>query len=108
MGYPLHNSHKICRIYTSFQDVLTVKTWMDLLKGLRSYGGFKLRGSDYPRIFSAPSGETMHWTQKRFRGARTCSGSCITVPSLEELGFHPLSGKAKRSVFCLSVCSSRF
>jgi len=27
---------------------------LDLLKGLWSYGGFKLRGSRYPQIFSAP------------------------------------------------------
>ena len=27
---------------------------MDLLKGLRSYGCFKLTGSGFPKIFSAP------------------------------------------------------
>jgi len=38
----LSNFHEICRIYTSFYDALGVKIWMDLLKGLRSYGGCKL------------------------------------------------------------------
>jgi len=27
---------------------------LDSLKGLRSYGGFKLTGSGYPEIFCAP------------------------------------------------------
>jgi len=31
--YILHYFHKICRICTSLKDALTVKTWMDLLKG---------------------------------------------------------------------------
>ena len=56
-AYPLRDFHKICRVCTSFQDVLGVKTWLDLLKGLWSDGGFKLRplrGSGFPQIFSAP------------------------------------------------------
>jgi len=51
---PLRDLHKICRVCTSFQDALGVKIWLDLLKGLRSYGGFKLRVSGFPQIFSAP------------------------------------------------------
>jgi len=46
--------HKICRLRTPFQDALAIKIWLDLLKGLRSYGGFKLTGSGYSQIFSAP------------------------------------------------------
>jgi len=53
-AYPVRNFHKICRVCTSFQDALACKTLLDLLKGSWSYGGFKLRGSDYPQIFSAP------------------------------------------------------
>jgi len=53
-AYPLRDFHKICRVCTAFQDALAVKIWLDLLKGLWSYGGFKLRGSGYPQIFSAP------------------------------------------------------
>jgi len=52
--YPLRDFHKICRVCTSFQEALCVKIWLDLLKGLWSYGGFKLRGSGYTQIFSAP------------------------------------------------------
>ena len=37
-GYPLRDFRKVCRVCTSFQDALGVKTWLDLLKGLRSYG----------------------------------------------------------------------
>ena len=39
-AYPLRDFHKIRRICTSFQDALGVKTLLDLLKGLWSYGGF--------------------------------------------------------------------
>jgi len=43
-AYPLCNFHKICRVCTPFQDALAFKISLDLLKGLWSYGGFKLRG----------------------------------------------------------------
>ena len=52
--YPLRDFHKICRVCTPFQDALGVKIWLDLLKELWSYRGFKLRGSGFPQIFSAP------------------------------------------------------
>jgi len=46
--------HKICRVCISFQVALgCVRISLDLLKRLRSYGGFKLMGSGYPQIFSA-------------------------------------------------------
>jgi len=88
-AYPLHDFHEICRVCTPFQDALAVKISLDLLKGLWSYGGFK---------FSVPPiSETMRQIPKSFRGARTCSRSSITTPSLVGLGFHlPLS--------FLSVC----
>ena len=63
-AYPLCDFHKICKVCTPFQDALAVKISLDLLEGLRSYGGFKLTGSDYPEILSAPSGETMRQTPK--------------------------------------------
>ena len=55
-AYPLRDFHKIRRVgtRTPFQDALAVKISLDLLKGLRSYGGFKLMGSGYPQIVSAP------------------------------------------------------
>jgi len=102
-AYPLHDFYKICRICTSFKDVLAVKVSLDLPRGLWSYGGFNLTGSGYPQIFSALSGETM---RKRFRGARTCSRSSITIPSLVWLGFHPPPGWRKNVEFF--VCPSRF
>jgi len=52
-AYPLRDFHKICSISTTFQDTLAVKIWLDLLEGLWSYGGFKLRGSGSPK-FSVP------------------------------------------------------
>jgi len=53
-AYPLRDFHKICRVCSPFQDALAVEISLDLLKGLWSYGGFKLTVSGYPRIFSAP------------------------------------------------------
>jgi len=49
-AYPLRDFHKICRIFTPSQDALAVKIWLDLLEGLWSYGGFKLRGLVSPKI----------------------------------------------------------
>jgi len=53
-AYPLRDFHNNYRVCTTFQDALVVKILLDLLKGLWSYGGFKLTVSGYPQIFSAP------------------------------------------------------
>jgi len=50
MGH-FHETYRVC---TPFQDALAINISLDLLKGLRSYGGFKLTGSGYLEIFSAP------------------------------------------------------
>ena len=104
-AYPLRDFHKIWRVWTPFQDALGVEIWLDFPKGFWSYGGFKLTGSGFPQIFSAPSGETMRQATKRFRGERTCSRSSITMPSLVRLGFHPPPGWPKMLSFfvCLFV-----
>jgi len=61
-AYPWRDFHKICRVCTPFQDALAVKISQHLLKGLWSYGGFKLTVSGYPKFSARPSGETMHQT----------------------------------------------
>ena len=61
------------------------------------------RGLVTPKFSVPPSGETMRQTPKRFRGARTCSRSSITMPGLVGLGFHPPPGWWKTLSF-LSVC----
>jgi len=91
-AYPLRDFHKIYRVCTPFQDVLASKIWLDLLEGLWSYGGFKLRGSGYPQIFSAPSAKYTS-DPKSPRGARTLVG----------LGFHAPPRWPKTLRF-LSVC----
>ena len=53
-AYPLRDFHKIHRVCTPFQGRLAVRISFDLLKGLWSYGGFKLKVSSCPQIFSAP------------------------------------------------------
>ena len=52
-GVSLGDFHKICSVCTSFQGTLGVKILLDLLKGLWSYGGFKLRDLVAPK-FSVP------------------------------------------------------
>jgi len=62
-----------------------------------------------PKFSAPPSGEIMHQTPKRIRGARTCSRSSITMPCLVSLGFHPPPGRPKTLRFlsaCLTVCLS--
>jgi len=53
-GVSLARFSQNCKVCTPFQDALAVKIWLDLFKGLRSYGVFKLTGSGYPEIFCAP------------------------------------------------------
>jgi len=80
-AYPLLDFHKICRVCTSFQDALAVKISLDLLKGLWSYGGFKLTGSGYRLIakFSVPpSGETVRETSKVFEVQERARGPLST------------------------------
>ena len=86
---------------------LSVKTWTDLLEGLRSYVGFKLRGSGFNHILSTPYRRNYASDPKSFRGAGTCLKSSITMPSLVGFGFHPPPGGPKTLSFlfvCLSVC----
>ena len=107
-AYPWRDFHTICRICTSFQAAVPAKIWMDLLKGLWSYRGFKLRESGFPTFLASPNSKTVHQTPKRFRGARTCLRSSITVQSLVGLGFHSAPGWLKTLSFfvCLFVCPS--
>jgi len=107
-AYTLRDFHKMSRVCTPFQYALAVKISLDLLKGLWSYGGFNLMGCGYPQIIRAPSGKNMHQTPKSFRGARTCSRSSTTMPSLVGLGFHRRRGgqKVAKTLSFLSVCLS--
>jgi len=50
-AYPLRDFHRICRVYTPFQNALAAKIWLDLLEGLWSYVGFKLRPGLVPPDF---------------------------------------------------------
>jgi len=47
-------SPNLQNLYPVSGYALAVKISLDLLKGLWSYEGFKLTGSGYPEIFSAP------------------------------------------------------
>jgi len=46
--------HEICRVCTSFHDVLAVKIWMYSLKELQRYGGFKMKGMGSPKFLMPP------------------------------------------------------
>jgi len=62
-AHPLRDFHKISRVCTPFQDALALKIWLNLLKGLWSYGGFKLMVWLSPNS-QAPSGKNIHQTPK--------------------------------------------
>jgi len=97
-----------CYISSSFQDALAVKIWMDLFKGLWSYGVLSW-GSQISLEFSAPlSGETVCWTPKCFWGVRKCLSSCIILSSLVGLRLCPPLGQPKTLSFCLLVCMTEF
>jgi len=49
-----------------------------------------------PKFSAPPSGETMRQTPKSFGGARTCSRSSITMPSLVGSDFTRRRGGQKR------------
>ena len=67
---------------------------------LKLLGGLSEDG--FPQIFSAPYRRNYAYrTHKSFRGAKTCSRSSVTMPSLVGFGFHlppgrpkPLAGRA--------------
>jgi len=85
----LSNFHKIFRRCTTFQVALGVKISLDMLNGLWSYGCFKLAGSGYPQILSAPSRRNYVSDPISFKDPRTCSMTFITMPRLVGLGFKP-------------------
>ena len=93
-AYPLRVSQNL-HVSTPFEDTLAVNIWLDLLDGLCSFGRFNLRGLVTPTL-SAPLAVKLRQIPKRFRGARTCSRSFVTMPSLAGLGFHPRRGGQKR------------
>jgi len=102
-AYPLQDFHEICRVCTPFQFALVDEISTDLLKGLRSYWGYKLMGRAFPQIFSAPYRQTYASDPKNLRAARTCLMSSITMPSLVGLRFHLPQGRPKTMSVCLFV-----
>ena len=106
-AYPLHDFHKICRVCTPFQDALGVKISLDLLKGLWSYGGFKLTGSGYPQIEAKLCVRYPKVLEMQVR-ARGPLSPCQVWARIS-----PAAGADKNVEFfclslCLFVCLSRF
>lgn len=88
----------------SLQDALAFKIWLDLVKGLRSYGAFKLMGL-VSAEFSVPLAAKLHWALKSLGDARMCSRSLSPCQVWRSSDFTCLWGGQKRLVF-LSVCLS--
>jgi len=101
-AYPLCDFHKIYRVCIPFQVALAVKISLDLLNGCGVMGVLSWRGLVIPKFSAPPAAKLCVRPPKVFRGARTCSRSSITMPSMVGLGFQP---GQKRWVF-LSVCLS--
>jgi len=71
---------------TSFQDALGVKIWLDLLKGLWSYGGFKLRGSGFPTNFQRPLAAKLSVRPVMLKYAGTMAPTAPMAPILLVVG----------------------
>jgi len=107
-AYPLRDFHKICRVCTTFHDASAVKISLDLLKGFWSYGGFKLTGSGYPQIFSAPLvAKTMRQTPKVLEVQERARGPLSPCQAWWGSDF-TRRPKTLSFIVCLSVCLSRF
>ena len=101
-AYPLHDFHKTCRVCTPFQDALAVK--IGFAEGVMELWGFKLRGLVAPNVKRQLAAK-LCVRPKRFRGAKTCSRSSITMPSLVGLGFHPVPWRPKTLSFYRQHCA---
>jgi len=106
-AYPLRArfSQNLQRLYP-ISVALAVKISLVCSRG---YGVIRVLSSGClvsPKYSVPPSGETMLQISNRFGGARTCSRSSITMPSLVGLGFHPPPGWPKTCFLsvCLFVC----
>ena len=105
-AYPLRDFRKICRVCTPFQDALGVKIWLDLRKGLWSHGGFKLRGSGYPQIFSASAAKLCVRPQT-FSRCKNMLEVLYHHAKFGGAGISPAAAAAKNvEIFCLYVCLS--
>ena len=102
-AYPLCDFHKICRVCTAFQMRQLLKFRWICSNGYRVMEVLSWWCRVSAKSSTPRSSETMRQTPKSFQGARTCSRSSITIPSLVGLGFNPPPGPPKTLSF-LSVC----
>ena len=105
-AYPLRDFHKTCRVCTPFQDALAIKIALDLLKGLWSYGGFKLTGSgmDTP-YFQRPLAAKLCVRPQKFLRCKNVLEVLYHHAMFGGLAFHPPPWWPKTLSFfvCLSV-----
>jgi len=87
------------------QDALAVKSWMDWLKELQSYGSFNLRETDFPQIFSTPWWKNYELNPQKFYRCKNKLESSITMLSLVGLRLHPPLRQPKHWAF-LFACAS--
>jgi len=108
--YPLRHFDKICRFCTSFRFALAVKIWLDLIEGLWSYGGFKLRVFGSPN-FQCPLAADLCVTPQKFY---RCKNVLQLLYHHAKFGGTRISSAARVAKtlsflsVCLFVCSSSF
>jgi len=90
--------------YGKLQDALGVKILLDLLKGLWSYGGFKLSCLVAPKFSEPPSGETVHQTPKHFEVQERARGPLSPRQVWWGSDFTRRQDGQKREFFRLFVC----
>ena len=106
LAQPLHDFYQIFTHSGELRAGSCVKIKGGSLEEFWSYGGFNLRSSVTPKFSVHPSGETSALDPKCFWGARTCSRSSITMPSLVGLRLCTALGEPKKLSF-LPFCLSR-
>ena len=95
--------HKICRVYSTFQVVLAVKIWINLLKELQSYGGFKLWGMGFPK-FSAPLVERLYVGPQVLEAEEHAQGPLSSCQLWLGSDFTRCQGNQKCWIFCVCLC----
>ena len=101
--YPLCDFKEICRVLTSFQDVLAVKIFYGFAQGITELWGFKLTGMGSHKFSAPPSRETMRRTPKFLEVQERAWGPLLPCQVWWGSDFTRHWGGQKHTVFSLTM-----
>jgi len=105
--YPLYHFYAIFSVCGDLQGGSRITIWGDSLKRFQGCGVLNMTPVT-PKFYAPSSGEAMRRIPKRFRDAKTCSKSSITMPVFVGVWISHAAGRTKNvEFFCLCVCRSR-